>query len=187
MASELAGIYLKLNNTGKYMQYAEKIVAQFPMSQAYVTALQMAEIYLKQQNLPKALDLLSKVMAVYGDQVPPGSQEASWNKTRVFAFSAIAADAYAKKDYAKTIDYYERVAFYDRQNCDAYYYIAMCKWNGGDQAAAIPYFARASVLNDKRSIKAREYLEQLYRAENSDSLDGLEELLAQAKADLGIS
>ena len=75
----------------------------------------------------------------------------------------------------------------DPKNDDAYYYIAMSKWNGGDQAGAIPYFARASVLNKKRAMKAREYLEQLYKAENSDSLEGLDAVLAKAKADLGVS
>jgi tetratricopeptide (TPR) repeat protein len=99
----------------------------------------------------------------------------------------MAAKAYAKKDFSGTISNYEKVLGVDPKNDDAYYYIAMAKWNGGDQAGAIPYFARASVLNKKRAMKAREYLEQLYKAENSDSLDGLEDLLAKAKADLGVS
>jgi len=187
MATELAGIYLKLNNTPKYVEYGEKIVASYPINQSYGTVLQLADIYLKQQNVDKALQYIGKVVAAFGATAPQGTTPRSWDRTLVFYYGALAAKDYAKKDFAGTISNYELVLGVDSKNDDAYYYIAMAKWNGGDQAGAIPYFARASVLNQKRAMKAREYLEQLYRAENSDSLDGLDDVLAKAKADLGVS
>ena len=36
------------------------------------------------------------------------------------------------------------------------------------------------------SAKAKEYLEELYKAENNDSLDGLDSVISKAKFDLGI-
>jgi hypothetical protein len=42
-------------------------------------------------------------------------------------------------------------------------------------------------LNNKTTApKAQTYLEQIYKARNNDSLDGLDAVLAKAKADVGI-
>jgi len=186
-AAELAQLYLQMKNMDKFLVYADKVVDGFPMEQAYRTALQMAEIYMQRQQMPRALEYLSKVMAVYGDKVPQGVKQEDWNKTRAFAFGAMAADAYAKNDCAKTTDYFGKIAAFQPKSADAYYYPGMCKWKAGDQAGAIPFFAKAAVLGQPISQKAKDYLEQLYKAENNGSLDGLDQVLAKAKSELGIS
>jgi tetratricopeptide (TPR) repeat protein len=186
-AAQMAGFYLQMKNTDKYLFYSEKVVAEFPIEQSYPTALQMVQIYIQKQNLPKAIELLSKVMDAYGDKVPQGVQEAEWNKTRAFAFGVMAADAYGKKDCAKTASLYGKVASYVPKTAEAYYYVGMCKWKEGDQEGAVPYFAKATVLNQAISPKAKEYLEQLYKARHNNTLDGLDQVLAKAKAELGVS
>ena len=46
---------------------------------------------------------------------------------------------------------------------------------------AMGAFAMASVLDRPGSPKARGYLEQIYKSRNSDSLDGIEDLLDRAR------
>ncbi len=185
----MTDIYQKLKNTDKYLFYAEKLLGTVKMedTQGYGTALQLAQIYLQKQNLPKATELLTKVMNVYGDKVPPGTQESAWNATRAFAFGVIAPGVYAKKDYAKAQALYEKVTKFDPKRDDAYYFIGMCKWNQKDQEGAIESFAKSTVLNKEYAPKARTHLEDLYKAQHNDSLDGLDDVLAQAKSALGIS
>jgi tetratricopeptide (TPR) repeat protein len=186
-AAEVAELFLRMKNTDKYLFYAEKVVAEFPIEQSYPAALQIAQVYIQKQNIPVAIQYLNKVMTAYSDKVPQGVKEEDWNKTRAFAYGVMGADAYAKKDCARTAEYYGKVVTYLPKNADAYYYTGMCKWKDGDQAGAIPYFAKASVLNDRISPKAKEYLDQLYKAEHNGSLDGLDQVLAKAKAELGVS
>lgn len=186
-AAALAQLYLQLKNTDKYMVYAEKVATEFPIEQSYPTMLQMAQIYIQKQNLPKAVELLSKVMATYGDKAPANVKEDDWNKTRAFAYGVMGADAYAKKDCAQTAAYYGKLATYAPKTADAYYYPGMCKWKENDQKGAIPYFAKAAVLNQPISAKAKEYLEQLWKAEHNNTLDGLDQELAKAKSELGVS
>ena len=185
----MTDIYQKMKNTDKYVYYAEKLLGTVKMEdpQGYGTALQLAQIYLQRQNVPKATELLTKVMNVYGDKVPPGTQEAAWNATRAFAYGIIAAGIYGKKDYTKAQELYEKVVKFDPKRDDAYYYIGMCKWNKKDQEGAIEAFAKSAVLNKDYAQRARKYLEDLYKAEHSDSLDGIDDVLAKAKSELGVS
>lgn len=183
----LADIYLRIPNKDKYMVYAEKILADVPIEQSFGTALQMAQINLEKQNVPKALELYSKVMSVYGDKVPPGVQEPAWNVTRAVAFGLMAANVYGQKDYAKAEELYGKVAHFDAKRDDAYYFIGMCKWNSKDPEGAIESFARASVLGKTYAKRAQDYLEQLWKARHNDTLDGLDQVIAKAKSQLGVS
>jgi hypothetical protein len=47
-------------------------------------------------------------------------------------------------------------------------------------------FARAVALEGENSAKARQYLEQIYGPLNGNSLDGLDEMIAKVKADMGV-
>lgn len=183
----LADIYLKSQNTDQYLAYGQKIIAEFPMEQSYTTALQMAQIYLQKQDAQSAIDIFSKVMEAYGDQPPPNVKEAAWNPTRAFAYGIIASGIYATKDYVKALEVYEKAAKFDPQKDDAHYFIGMCKWQNKDPEGAIDAFAKCVVLNKTYAERAQKYMEDLYKARHSDSLDGLEEVLAKAKSDLGIN
>jgi tetratricopeptide (TPR) repeat protein len=182
----LVDIYAKFN-VDKFLAYGQKMLAEFPMEQSYTIALQMAQAFIQKQDIASATDMLSKIMDVFGDKVPPNVQEAQWNPTRAFAYSVIASPFYQKKDYPKAMELYEKVVKFDPKKDDAYYYIGMCKWQTKDQEGAIAAFAKAVVLNNKTlAPKAKQYMEDLYKAQHNGSLDGLDQVLDKAKADLGL-
>jgi tetratricopeptide (TPR) repeat protein len=188
MLPVLADIYLKMQNTDKYLEYGQKILAEFPVDQpqGYETAIKMAQVYIQKQNVATATDVLSKVMDVYGDKVPPNVQEAQWNATRAFAYGVIASGIYAKKDYPKAQELYEKVVKFEPKREDAHYYIGMCKWQNKDPEGAIDSFAKCIVLSGQLAPRAKQYMEDLYKARHSGSLDGIDQVLAKAKSELGI-
>jgi tetratricopeptide (TPR) repeat protein len=147
----------------------------------------MAQVYIQKQDVNSATDLLSKVMDVYGDKLPPNTPEPQWNATRAFAYGVIASGVYAKKDYPKAQELYEKVAKFEPKRDDAHYYIGMCKWQTKNTDGAIDSFAKCVVLNGQLAKRAQQYLEQLYKASHKDTLDGLDQVLAKAKSELGIS
>jgi tetratricopeptide (TPR) repeat protein len=188
MLPVLMEIYQKANQADKFLVYAEKIVAEYPIEQSYQTALQVAGIYVQKGNLEKAVEYAGRVMAAYGDKVPQGVAEPAWNNSRAFSYGLMAASAYAKKDYPNAIALYEKVISFAPKADDApYYYIGMSKWNSKDPEGAIEAFAKAAVMGKSNAKKAEDYLQQLYKARHNDSLDGLDAVKAKAKADLGIS
>ena len=187
LANDLSGIYLQAGNSEKYLFYAGKVLADVGMEKGYSIALQIANVHIQKQEMAKALPLLSQLMTVYGEKVPAGFQEANWNQTRAFAFGVMAADSYSKKDLPKAIELYEKVTRFAPKSEDAWYFIGMAKWQGKDQKGAIEPFAKAYVIGGKLySQKAKSNLDQLWKAENNGSMDGLDAVIAKAKADLGI-
>ncbi len=186
LLSVLADVYLRSQNTDKYLEYGRKILAEFPIEQAYTVALQMAQIHLQKQEAQPAIDLYSRVMEAYGDRTPPNVQEAAWNPTRAFAYGIIASGIYANKDYAKALELFEKSAKFDPQKDDAHCFIGMCKWQSKDPEGAIEAFARCVALNKTYAARAQKYLEELYKARHNNTLDGLDQVLAKAKSDLGI-
>jgi tetratricopeptide (TPR) repeat protein len=185
----LAFYYLQMQNYDKYLPLAQKILAENPMDQpiGYQTALTMVQVYQQKNDVASMTDLLTKIMDVYGEKVPPNVPEAQWNTTRAWGFGILAAGVYAKKDYVKALELYEKVIKFDNKRDDAYYSIGMSKWQNKDQDGAIEAFAKCVTLNKPATTtKAKNYLDQLYKAKHNDTLDGLDAVMAKAKTDLGL-
>jgi tetratricopeptide (TPR) repeat protein len=189
VASALYGVYSQANNPDKVLVYGEKLMAELPIDKSFGVALNLAGIYAQRKNAEKALALYSQLMTAFGDKVPPGVQEANWNAVRAGAFTMLAADSWAKKDQPKAVEYYEKVTHFapkGEEACQAWYYIGMAKWQAKDQKGAIEPFAKAFVLGKTQSPRAKEYMEQLWKADHNGTLDGLDAVIAKAKSDLGI-
>ena len=184
----LADIYQKMQNNDKYLEIAQKIVAQAPITQplGFSTTYQMLQMRRQKNDIAGVTELYGKLMDAYGDKTPEGVDAAAWNQERAIAYSLLAQDPYTKKDFRKALELYERVVKADPDNGDAYYYIGMCKWQIEGQDSAVEPLAKSVVLNKASAATARQNLEQIHKAKNSDSLDGLDEILAKAKSSLGI-
>jgi len=184
----LAHIYLQLQNYDKYLENAQKLMKEFPVNQAkgFDAAFTSVQIYMQKNDIPAATAIYRNLMATYGDKLPEGLTEADWNLHRVTAYSLLAQEPYASKDYRKALEMFERVVKADPRNGDAYYYIGLCKWQIEGQDSAVDPLARSVVLNGATAARARQNLEQIHKANNNDSLDGLDAILAKAKAGLGI-
>ena len=189
MLGDLLAMYQQLNNAEKYAATADLVIKEYPIEQSFGTAVQMAQIYAAKNDVAKASDYASKVLAAFGDKTPQGVDEKAWNTTRVQLYSIVGANEYAKKDCARAVENYEKAAKIDVKNDIAHYQIAMCKWRSQDLDAAMASFARAVVLGKGTSKKAQEYLEQIYKPRHPEDakLEGLDQLKAKAKSEVGAS
>jgi tetratricopeptide (TPR) repeat protein len=187
VAFVLATSYLQLKNIEKFAPYAEKTIAEFPIEQTYHMFLPLASVYAAKKDLGKAADYAGKLMAAFGDKVPPGIEEKAWNQSRAGAYTLMGRSAYDKKDYAKTIELYEKAAKALPQEDEPYFFIGLSKWQNKDTEGAVASLAKAVVLKKALAPKAQEQLEKLYKALHNDTLDGLDQVLAKAKSELGIS
>jgi tetratricopeptide (TPR) repeat protein len=184
---DLANIYKQFDQD-KYSAYAQKILAEIPIETSFSFALDLAQSKAQKNDAKGAIELYAKVMDVYAQKVPPGYQEPAWNAVRSFYYGLVASTVvYPTKDWPKVIEAYEKVLKFDSKREDAYYFIGMSKWQSKDQPGAIEAFAKCVALNGPTyGAKAKEYLEKLYSAEHSGSVDGLDKLLEKAKSELGV-
>jgi hypothetical protein len=146
----------------------------------------MAQVYIQKQDVASATGLLTKVMDVYGDKVPPNVQEPQWNATRASRMVFWHPAFTPPRIMQKLRDCMKRWPKFDPKREDAYYYIGMCKWQNKDPEGAIDSFAKCVVLNGQLAARAKQYLEDLYKARHNNTLDGIEEVMAKAKTELGM-
>jgi cytochrome c-type biogenesis protein CcmH/NrfG len=176
----LADIYLKMQNYDKFLDYGNKILAGSSIDREYIMAIQMAQIYAqKKQNASAAMDLYSKVVASFGDKIPPSITEAQYKAIRVMVYSANANAAFEKKDYPKAQELSEKVLQLDSQNNAANYFIAMALYEKKDYPKAQEFFEKVLQLDPKNNAapyyiamclyekkdypKAQDYFEKVLR------------------------
>jgi tetratricopeptide (TPR) repeat protein len=159
----MANVYGLAKNDEKRIFYLQKTLADIPIEQSYGTAIEMAQVNIQKNDMKSAIDLLTKVMNVYGDKVPQGYDEPKWNAIRAYAYGLIASQVvYPTKDYPKIIEAYEKVLKFDPKNEEAYYFIGMSKWRMKDQPGAIDSFTKCVAINGPNyAAKAKQNLEQL--------------------------
>ena len=107
-----------------------------------------------------------------------------WKSESVFARLLVGDAASRKKDYAGAIQAYTEALKHDPKNDYAYFRIGYNQWQLQELDKAMEAFAKAVVLNKQNTAKAREYLEQIYKPRHNNTLDGLDQLLAKAKAEV---
>lgn len=196
LAFILFSSFVATNNGPKAAEYAAKVVEGFGPKDGINSAIWLSHYHANQKNADKAAEYGAIVMKAYPDGNPPGMTGEQWNAERAFACMIQGASAYGKKDYPASIEHYTASLKYFPHNDEAYFQIGMSHWRfsaspaAADDAAkqkaqdaAIDAFAKAHVLGKARAARAREYLEQLYKPRHNNSLDGLDALLAKAKAE----
>jgi tetratricopeptide (TPR) repeat protein len=206
----LADLYLKVGDVEKYLDADKKIRAENAGTPVGVLALQTMNAYVQKQDLPAAVGLYAKVVdkldkdtqetkvfqatavslftptVTASEGTPAGVDEAQWKHVRALSYELTAQGAYAQKDYPNALAAFDKVVALDPSNGDAWYYIGFCKWQMKDPDGAIEPFAKSTVLGKATAERAKGYLEQIYKTRHNDTLDGLDEVLAKAKADLGL-
>jgi len=191
----LAQSYLATNNTSKIVSVAPKVIkALGPKKGVYYVAW-LGEYYQGQRDTARAVQYYDMLLNAYPTGIPEGWETARWNGLKANAHTIRATSSYLNKNFEAAIhDYYESLK-YAPNNDAAYLYMGLSFWkisSGLEDPArleqlnqAMTAFARAVVMNGPNAGKARQYLEQVYKPLNKDTLDGLDEVLQKAKTDLG--
>jgi tetratricopeptide (TPR) repeat protein len=100
------------------------------------------------------------------------------------AYTTLARAAYDKQNFAAAIQNYTESLRYSPKSDLTYLSMGLSYWKLQQLEPAMDAFAKAAVLGKDQAAKAQEYLEQLYKPLNGDSLDGLDGLLAKARTAL---
>jgi len=124
------------------------------------------------------------LLKAYPQGTPSGWQAAQWTSVKGTAYTTLARAAYDKENFAEAIQNYTESLRYSPKSDLAYLSMGLSYWKLQQLEAAMEAFAKAVVLEKDYAAKAQEYLEQIYKPLNSDSLDGLDGVLAKARTAL---
>ncbi len=184
VAAILAECYISTNNSAKAAEYAPKAIETLGPEKGIGLIAWLGEYYYTQKNIDKSVEYYNLMLQTFPNNPPAGWTDDHWKPKKVAAYAAKMTSAYQKKDYAGAVQNgTEAVKIYP-QNDYAYFLMGMSQWRLQDLDNAMASFAKTVVLGKATAAKAREYLEQIYKPRNKNTLDGLDNLLNKAKADL---
>jgi len=182
----LAESYRGAGNTRKLMEISPKVISAIGPQKAINYVIALADYYRQQNNLAKAVEYYDLMLQAYPSGTPTGWQAAQWKTARLTAYQVKAGAAWKQEDFPAVIANYQELLKLDPKNDTAHLFVGLAHWRLQQLDEAEKAFAKAVVLGGQNSAKARQYLETIYKPRNSDSLDGLDQLLAKAKSELGI-
>jgi tetratricopeptide (TPR) repeat protein len=180
----LAQSYIATNNAAKASEYSQKALEALGPKEGLYFAYWLATYHTGQRQMDKVVEYYDMVLKAYPQGTPSGWDAGQWNTIKATAYGALARVAYDKEDFPGAIQNYGESLRYQPQNDLAYLSMGLSYWKLQQLEPAMDVFAKAVVLGKDHSAKAREYLEQIYKPLNSDSLDGLDALLAKARTEL---
>ena len=182
----LAQSYMATNQTAKVAEISPKIISTLGPEKGISYVVWMADYYKGKNDSTNAIKYYDMAMRAYPNSVPQGWDENRWNAVIASNYQLRASGAWAREDFDGVIESYSALLGYDPKNDGAYLFIGLSYWKQQKLDMAQAAFARAVVLGGENSARARQYLEQIYKPLNNDSLDGLDAILEKARADLGV-
>ena len=182
----LAQSYLSTGNRAKSVEFSQKVINSVGVQKGIYYAAWLADYHLRQGDQAQATTQYAQILQAYPGSPPEGWKADDWNPIKTRAYELKATEAYIKQDFLGAIANYEDLLRVGGQSDSAYLYIGLSHWKLGDLDKAMDSFAKAVVLGKTQAAKAREYLEQIYKPRNNDSLEGLDVLLDKAKLALGV-
>ncbi|HXK59224.1 MAG TPA: tetratricopeptide repeat protein [Acidobacteriota bacterium] len=181
----LAQAYMATQNGPKAAEYSQKILKENGPKQAAFYLLWLAEYHNAQKDVPKAIEHYNTFLEAFPQDAPPqGWAPDVWNRHKATAYALRGNQAYAAKDCAAATQNLQQSLKFAPKNDGAYLMIGMCQWRAQQLDQAEQSFARAVAIGGPASAKAREYLEQIWKPRHNNTLDGMDDLIAKAKADV---
>jgi tetratricopeptide (TPR) repeat protein len=188
----------RTNNADMIIQHGEKALAAFPEDFPVMSIL--ANAYAERNQLDKSEALAEKALElIAGFQKPAQMPEEEWTKTKkalmngnlstlgiIHLRRAQAAQNPAEKKSGAEKAVVPLTKAIENQPKDDYshYYLGFAYVLLNDYSNAESSLAKAVALNGVASPNARKLLEDLYKTQHKNSLEGLDKVIAKAKSEL---
>ena len=180
----LAQSYIATDNGTKAAEYSQKALDAMGPKDGFYFAYWLATYHTGQRNVDTAVQYYNMLLKAYPQGTPAGWQAAQWNSVKGTAYATLARAASDKQNFAAAIQNYTESLRYAPKNDLTYLSMGLSYWKLQQLEPAMDAFAKAVVLGKDYAPKAQEYLEQIYKPLNGDSLDGLDGVLAKARTAL---
>lgn len=174
--------YLAVNNVEKGAEYSKKVVETLGPEKGVFFVTWLGDYHAGKGDVDGALGYYDMALKAYPSGAPEGWDAARWNQIRAQAHMLHGSKAYTAKEYDPAVQHFSEALKSAPQNDAAYLYLGLSYWRLQKLDEAMDAFAKGTVLEKQNSAKAKEYLEQIYKTRNNGSLDGLDQVLAKAKA-----
>lgn len=186
IAYQIARLYKKMGNDDKYLEWADSVMMYPEYETDFRLRYEIMQFHAAKNDIAKA-DAFARETIKAADLVKEPGEDTRKHLAvaRHDAYHVIGVHLYDQKQFDEAIDAFRKAIEAERY-AEGYYWIGMCEWEKKMVDEAIESFARAEVLGGDIAPKAKERLEQLYKALHNDTTIGIEKVYRRAREELGI-
>ena len=186
IAYQIARLYKKMGNDDKYLEWADSVMMYPEYETDFRLRYEIMQFHAAKNDIAKA-DAFARETIKAADLVKEPGEDTRKHLAvaRHDAYHVIGVHLYDQNQFDEAIDAFRKAIEAERY-AEGYYWIGMCEWEKKMVDEAIESFARAEVLGGDIAPKAKERLEQLYKALHNDTTIGIEKVYRRAREELGI-
>jgi len=181
IANEIADAYNTTKNKAKYVEWTETALKAPEFETDFKTRLNLVQFYVEEKNPAKAIEY-AKATLKSMDLVKDPSTE---TKDQLYRVRKACHDTIGKilmeqDKFDEAIKSFQQALRLEKSG-ESCYFIAYCLRMQKNIDDAMIWYARAEQHGGAYAPKAKENLEQLYKAIHNDTLIGIEKIYRKAK------
>jgi tetratricopeptide (TPR) repeat protein len=181
LADEIAQAYNTTKNKAKYIEWTETALKTPEFETDFKTRLSLVQFYVEEKNPAKAVEY-ARAALKSTDLVKDPSTETKEQlyKVRKACHDTIGKILMEQDKYDEAIKSFQQALKMEKTS-ESCYFIAYCLRMQKNIDDAMLWYARAEQHGGDYAPKAKENLEQLYRAIHNNTLIGIEKIYRKAK------
>jgi tetratricopeptide (TPR) repeat protein len=181
MAYTIAETYKKIKNSAKFLEWTDTIFKYPEYDSDYKLRYDLVQYYVDAKDFPKAAEWARMTLkaADLVKQPSAGTQE-QLRGIRRACYHLIGVNLFEQGKFADAIKDLQ-LALKAEKYGEGYYYIGLCQWKQDKVEDAMLSFAKAEQQGGEAAPKAKEKLEQLYKALHNNTLIGIDKIYKRAK------
>jgi tetratricopeptide (TPR) repeat protein len=185
LANEIAQAYSKTDNKAKYIEWTDAAL-RFPEFETdFKTRLDLVQFYVEAKNPSKALEYAQAALKATDLVKDPAAEtKQQLRKVRKACYDTVGKILLEQDKFDEAIKAFQQALNVEKSG-ESCYFIAYCLRMQKNVDDAMIWYARAEQHGGEYAPKAKENLEQLYKALHNNTLIGIEKIYrkAQTQAD----
>jgi len=185
LANEISQAYKKENSKSKYLEWMQTSLGYPEFESDFKTRFELMQMYVEERNFPKAIEYAEATLKA-ADLVkdPSAETRAAIPKVRHACHDVIGRIRMEQDRSAEAIKSFQQALKVEKYS-EGYYRIALCLHKQNRVEDAMLWYARAEEQGGDYAAKAKEQLEQIYKAMHNNTLIGIEKNLQKSQRTAG--
>jgi len=181
LANEIAQAYKKANNKSKYLEWIQTSLGYPEYESDFKTRFELMQMYVEEKSFSKAIEYAEATLKA-ADLIknPSAETRAAIPKVRHACYDVIGRIRMEQDKPAEAIKSFQQALKVEKYS-EGYYRIALCLHKQNRVEDALLWYARAEEQGGDYAAKAKERLEQIYKAMHNNTLIGIEKIYKKAK------
>jgi len=180
-AVEIAHAYKTANNRAQYLEWTQTALGYPEFAADFRTRLELMQAYVEDKNYARAIEYGQAALQAADLVKDPGAETAAAiKKVRRGCHDGIGKIHMEQENFAAAIQSFQKALEVEKYS-EGYYLIAVCLHKQNRVDDALLWYARTELQGGEFAAKAKDILEDIYKALHNNTLIGSEKIYRKAK------